>query len=191
MCYDMLAQVRRTEYVCSKCGKKILHIKGGKLEKAKDEEYHRWGLSEVRELKLDATLKRRGICETCAKDAGLAAETFGFYVDITLNDTTTRTLLQADDWEKLIAFLKGEDTWEKEHSFISTEWVTGEDGGDIKREEEGEYPLKPEIPRICALLGIDEKSIPKIEPLPARERKEREVKEADKAYIDIEIEDIP
>ena len=123
-CYDSAEMVKRTEYVCSKCGDKKLFAENSKLEKAKDEEYHRWGLSEVRELKLDAALKRRGVCEACAKEAGLAAETFGFYADITLNGTTTRTLLRADDWEKLIAFLKGEDFWEKEHRFVSTEWVT-------------------------------------------------------------------
>ena len=50
--------------------------------------------------------------------------------------------------------------------------------------------MHPEIPRICALLGIDETSIPKIEPLPARERKERVAEDAAKEYVDFEIEDI-
>ena len=141
MCYLMSMPPDRAEYVCPTCGEKTIHVKDA-AEITWQLRGHQHQRDEVRKLGLDISLDERAFCASCKKVAGIADDKLEFYIEIRINDKTTRTLLKEDDWIKLIAFMKGEDTWKKQ--------AIG---------ETYQYPLKPELPRIRQLLGLEDSPV--------------------------------
>ncbi|MCL1909735.1 MAG: hypothetical protein FWG05_02235 [Kiritimatiellaeota bacterium] len=135
MCYEMMAPPERAEYVCPICGAKTIHVKDAAETVAWTLENHRYFLEEVVKFGLDASLDERAFCETCRKESGLENGSLDVYLDVRMNGKIAHTLLEENDWDKLTAFLEGTNVW---------------------KNMDGEYPLKPELPRIRKLLGIDD-----------------------------------
>ena len=181
-CYMRSAPTDRIEYVCPTCGEKTLYANCAAATVKEVQRYHEQGCDEVCQLGLDVTLDERTLCASCKKTIGIADDKLKFYVEIRVDKKITRTLLKNNDWEKLIAFLKGENTWNHSHTRNSIDFfrryfdkgdfdeeheedekekevreIDEGDEGDEK-EEKYTYLLKPEIPRIRALLGLDEKA---------------------------------
>jgi len=175
MCYRMAAPPERVEYVCPQCGEKTIYSRDAKATaeslaaawqairedqtlslldkqaKIRDLEvgasgwsamrtlnYNRAQLKKLKKLGADASLDERALCGACKTTAGFPDERFVLYLNIQLDGKTATTLLQENDWVKLFAFLEGKDEWVADSSSSTA-------------------PLKPELPRIRALLGIEEK----------------------------------
>jgi len=144
MCYDIGMPAERIDYVCPNCdGKTILNLA---KDNTNGDNVYWWNLEwwlpaqrnlikEIQNLGLDATLDERSLCEECRAKMDPAPIFGNIYLVVTRNGKTTRTLLKYDDLVKLKAFLEGKLTW------------FGDRGS--------EYHLKPEIPRIRQLLGLD------------------------------------
>ena len=162
MCYEMACPAERFEYVCPECGEKTLYANGAAATVEEAQWYHEWVRDEVRELGLDFTIDERTLCASCKKTVGIADDNLEFYIEIRTDKKITRTMLMDGDWEKLIAFLKGDDTWKQPSGSIYLDVEEKdddeEDDGRYGRYYEYSHPLKPEIPRIRALLGLDEKA---------------------------------
>ena len=137
MCYVMVAPPQRAEYVCPKCGGKTIHTERSAKEVEWTLRSHRSQLDKIVRLGLDAYLDERALCDKCRNEAGLKDGSSDFYLEVTLNGNTARTLLRGLDWEILIAFLEGKI--------------------EIKNMD-GTRPLKPHVPRIRELLGLDIKT---------------------------------
>ena len=137
MCYESFSLPERIEYVCPICGAKTIHVKEAAEAEWKGR-YHRKKLKEVRKLGLNVTLDERAFCDSCRKKTDIHDGVLGFYVNVTVNGKVARTLVDELDWQRLIAFLEGKDTWTYQ------DW---EGGSDYTK------PLKPELPRIRELLG--------------------------------------
>jgi len=163
LCYSPMPAPTRAEYVCPQCGEKTVYSWDAKATKEDNAasyqtmlavqklQYHRAKLAKLKELGLDASLDERAFCGVCKTADGFPDEKWALYLVVRLNDKTATTRLQHQDWDKLFAFLEGKD-----------EWVTDSIGGSTE-------PLKPELPRIRVLLGLDEKpteETPDIEPQP-------------------------
>ena len=152
MCYDMAAPPKRFEYVCPKCGEKTIYSRDAKatdgnpfagweaMLAVQSLHYHRGELFKLRKLGIDASFDERAFCSACKKNAEFADEKLTVYLVVRLDDKTATTPLQKNDWVKLFAFLEGKDEW-------VTDSITG-----------ATEPLKPELPRIRALLGLEEKA---------------------------------
>jgi len=148
MCYEPVGIPMRSEYVCLVCNTKTLYEVGkeGGREKI-DAAYvieelprRRKQIEEINTLNVTAQLDETDLCSHCQRDKDKAKPGLYFVVSTTTEDgkeKTIRTLLTYGDLPKLIACLKKQDRWVGEN--------------------DGEYPLKPELPRIRELLGLDEK----------------------------------
>lgn len=135
MCYDMASPPERTEYVCTVCGTKTIHsVKhlGGWDNPAISVQNYRATLEQLRKLGLDAKLDESFLCSKCKK-AGESA----LFLEVTINKRVVRNaLIEVNDLRKLIAFVQGNLVW--------------------KGDQDREFPLKPELPRIRQLLGVKE-----------------------------------
>jgi len=152
MCYASAMPPERIEYACPQCGEKTIYslTEGATVENSfpgwetinevESLQYHRGELEKVKKLGLDVSLDERAFCGVCKKTAGFADNEWALYLNVRLNGKTATTCLLENDWDKLIAFLQGKD-----------EWVTDAFAGNTE-------PLKPELPRIRALLGLEEKT---------------------------------
>ena len=153
-CYRVAVRTERFEYVCPRCGEKTIYSDNRGATQTSDANsdaawyamlevrklaYHRGELEKVKKLGVDASLDERAFCGACKLSDGFPAAKWALYLNVRLNGKTATTQLIDKDWEKLIAFLNGK-----------VEWVTDESGSTA--------PLKPEIPRIRALLGLEEKT---------------------------------
>lgn len=135
MCYDMAMPPERAEYVCPACGTKTIHAtKGpdGWNVPALSVKDYRTAIEQLRKLGLDARLDESSLCSACRKE-GVS----GLFLEVTIKGRVIRNALQReDDLRKLIAFVQGDLVW--------------------KGEQDRELPLKPELPRIRQLLGVNE-----------------------------------
>jgi len=139
MCYAMCAPATRFEYVYPVCGTKTLYTRDAALMLDSTQRWWREELENFQKLGLDAALDERAFCSMCREEAELSDENeLAYYLIVRLDGKATRTRLHENDWARLSAFLDGKNTWYKD----------------------GEKPLKPEIPRIRELLGLDEKPAP-------------------------------
>jgi len=134
-CYDMMMPPDRIEYVCPVCGEKTIHAHKGFYKEPT------WSLrhqtKRIKELGLDIKLDETDLCNQCRLDKN--TDTIQYYIVVNLDGKIKRSLVKENDWEILIAFLEGKNAWEP-------------DGGI--------EPLKPHLPRIRELLGIEEEIIP-------------------------------
>jgi len=142
MCYDMPEAVNRFEYVCPVCGAKTLYTRDVAYMLDRIQRWWRERMEDLRKRGLDAELDERACCSVCREDAELADENeLAYYLIVRLDSKATRTRLHENDWARLSAFLDGKITWNRD----------------------GAKPLKPEIPRIRELLGLDEEPAPENE----------------------------
>jgi len=145
-CYAPAAsEPERIEYVCRFCGGKTI-LKSTK-DNTEDGSVYNWSfkwtipdnrklIEIIQNLGLDAMLDERALCDECRPKLD-PAPTFGeMYLIVWHKGKTTRTLLERGDLIKLRAFLEGKLVWA---------WHGLDD----------EKPLKPELPRIRRLLGLE------------------------------------
>jgi hypothetical protein len=79
---------------------------------------------------VDAKLDESYLCSKCKKEGESA-----LFLEVTINKRVVRNaLVDVNDLRKLIAFVQGNLVW--------------------KGEQDREFPLKPELPRIRQLLGV-------------------------------------
>ncbi len=134
MCYDMAMPPERAEYVCAVCGTKTIHSTKETARwdnPALSVQNYRATLEQLRKLGLDAKLDESFLCSKCKK-GGVSA----LVLEVTINKRVVRNaLVDVNDLRKLIAFVQGNLVW--------------------KGEQDREFPLKPELPRIRQLLGIE------------------------------------
>lgn len=133
MCYEMASPPDRAEYVCPKCGEKTLYTK----DAAREVE---WELESCRRefLKLKAStglllaLDESSYCSHCRPDA----KTHALTLVVTYADGSSHTnaAVTAGDLRILQGFLRGD--------------------GAFKTFNEGEEPLKQQLPRLRELLGV-------------------------------------
>ena len=136
MCYWPGRAFHRYEYDCPVCGGKTIWTDtchAYQILSFANE--NRQFLAIVKKSGLDASLDEQSLCGECRAN-GNAPEFGEIYLNVTLNNVTTKTLLKDYDMRKLAAFLQGRETW-------------------VAKQEE-EFPLKPELPRIRQLLGVNE-----------------------------------
>jgi DNA-directed RNA polymerase subunit RPC12/RpoP len=133
MCYDMAMPPERAEYVCAICGTKTIHSTkqlGGWDNPALSFQNYRANLEQLRKLGVDAKLDESYLCSKCKKEGESA-----LFLEVTINKRVVRNaLVDVNDLRKLIAFVQGNLVW--------------------KGEQDREFPLKPELPRIRQLLGV-------------------------------------
>jgi hypothetical protein len=135
-CYDMANPPDRTEYVCPACGTKTIHATnqdGGWWDApVLAVNGHRSLVDQLRKLGLDAKLDESSLCSKCTKEQKVA-----LFLEINIKGQVVRNaLINMDDLRKLIAFIQGDLVW--------------------KGDQDQEFPLKPELPRIKQLLGVKE-----------------------------------
>ena len=135
MCYDMAMPPERAEYVCAVCGTKTIHSTkqlGGWDNPELSVQNYRSTLEQLRKLGLDVKLDESFLCSKCKKDGEST-----LFLEVTINKRVVRNaLVDLNDLRKLIAFVQGNLVW--------------------KGEQDREFPLKPELPRIRILLGVKE-----------------------------------
>ena len=146
-CYEMAAVADRIEYVCPVCGGKTILVNSTRPWEEWINEWtlkqYREDVKKVKELGLDAKLDERSLCETCRVKMEPSPQIGDVFLEVKIDDKTTRTKINETDFAKLIAFLEEKDKW--------------------KTEAEWERPLKDELPRIRALLGMSEPTEAKTE----------------------------
>lgn len=134
MCYDMAMPPERTEYVCPACGTKTIHSvkrSGGWDNPAISVKYYRTYIEQLRKLGLDVKLDESSLCSKCQKEGEST-----LFLEVSINKRVVRNaLVDINDLRKLIAFVQGNLVW--------------------KGEQDREFPLKPELPRIRKLLGVE------------------------------------
>ena len=134
MCYRMAAPLERIEYTCPLCKAKTLHAKRETAWRIyRDLEGYRQKMKRIKELGLDAALDETDCCSQCRKDK--TTEDINFRILVTVGNRMIRTELEVYDLNKIVAFLERKDIWE---------------GG-----QGSTHPLKPELPRIRAILGME------------------------------------
>ena len=92
-------------------------------------------MKRIKELGLDAALDETDLCSQCRKDK--TTDTVNLFLIVWVGEQTTRTSIDDSDLRKITAFLEKKDVWTSSN--------------------EGTHPLKPELPRIRKILGINEK----------------------------------
>jgi DNA-directed RNA polymerase subunit RPC12/RpoP len=137
MCYKMAMPPDRAEYVCTACGAKTIHstkenlLSGGWDSPALSVKYYRTYIEELKKLGLDAKLDESFLCSKCKKEGQSS-----LFLEVTIKNRVVRSaLVDINDLSKLIAFVQGNLVW--------------------KGERDEDFPLKPELPRIRQLLGIE------------------------------------
>jgi hypothetical protein len=137
MCYKMAMPPERAEYVCPSCGTKTLHAlnengrMGGWRAPALAVKYYRTYIEQLNKLGLAAKLDESFLCSACNKEGNTS-----LFLEVTVKGRVVRNaLVDMNDLRKLIAFVQGDLVW--------------------KGEQDAEYPLKPELPRIRQLLGVE------------------------------------
>jgi len=136
MCYMMSDLPERMEYLCPVCSSKTLYEKKN-VSLASHGEYNSYLIDHIKKLGVDASLDATDLCSQCRKNKTTTKA--DFYIEVRMGDRLTRTLLKPDDLTKIIAFLEKKDTWETSKKLFET---------TVK-------PLKPELPRIRQILGLD------------------------------------
>lgn len=135
MCYDMAVPPERAEYVCAACGTKTIHSvkrSGGWDNPAISVQNYRATMEQLRKLGLNAKLDESFLCSKCKKEGEST-----LFLEVTINKRVVRNaLIDINDLRKLSAFVQGNLVW--------------------KGEQDREFPLKPELPRIRQLLGVKE-----------------------------------
>jgi hypothetical protein len=133
MCYKMAVMPARIEYVCPICGEKTLYAEGQDVEVARTVEVTRRSFEKVNRLgKLAMNLDERNLCKKCRPDA----KTRDLVLTIRYSDGSSNTVsaVSDGDFALLEAFLKGQDF--------------------MKTFNDGELPLKYDLPRLQKLLGV-------------------------------------
>jgi DNA-directed RNA polymerase subunit RPC12/RpoP len=137
MCYKMAMPPDRAEYVCIVCGTKTIHsttqnsLSGGWDSPVLSIQNYRTAIAQLRKLGLDTKLDESSLCSKCKKEGESA-----LFLEVTINKRVVRNaLVDVNDLRKLIAFVHGNLVW--------------------KGEQDREFPLKPELPRIRTLLGVE------------------------------------
>lgn len=137
MCYAMALPPERAEYVCKVCGTKTIHstkqnrLAGGWDSPALSVKYYRTYIEELKKLGLDAKLDESFLCSKCKKEGQSS-----LFLEVTIKNHVVRNgLVDMNDLRKLKAFVQGNLVW--------------------KGERDEEFPLKPELPRIRQLLGVE------------------------------------
>ena len=133
-CYRMCVPPEREEYICMVCGTKTIHSlnkSDGWDNPALSVKYYRTYIEELIKLGLDAKLDESFLCSKCKKEGQSS-----LFLEVTIKNRVVRSaLVDINDLSKLIAFVQGNLVW--------------------KGERDEEFPLKPELPRIRQLLGIE------------------------------------
>ena len=135
-CYVTAVTPERQEYVCPVCGTKTFYSR--EEEHSRQSHYviynllrkYRKDCEELRNLNWDVTLDETFLCSKCSKPD----QPQEFILSVTIDGKTARTKMESNDLQKLIAFAKKRLTW--------------------KNDQDDEFPLKKELPRIRKLLGI-------------------------------------
>lgn len=135
MCYEVAMPPERTEYVCLTCGKKTIHATGQAGEwwdsPSLCVQQYRTVIHKLNMLGLDVKLDEAFLCSACKKDG-----TSAFFIEVTYKKRKSRSALSSiNDLHKLLACFEEKLAWT-------------DDNGQ-------ERPLKPELPRICQLLGLE------------------------------------
>ena len=138
MCYEIAETADRVEYVCPACGGKTILVNFSNAWWLNDWTLKRYreDVKKVKALGLDATLDERSWCETCRVNMESLPDAGELFLEVKIGEKTTRTKIEDGDFAKLIAFLEKKDKWL----------------GD----QDQEYPLNAELPRIRTLLGMPE-----------------------------------
>ena len=137
MCYMMFLPPERMEYLCPLCNTKTLHAKKEDVNLAKRGQWYGYLVEDINRLGVTVTLDATDLCSQCRQDK--ATDSMNFYIEVRVGERVIRTLVEDDDFFKIIAFLEKEDTWETSEGFTTTV-----------------RPLKPELPRIRKILGMDD-----------------------------------
>ena len=147
-CYAPYPWYGRSEYVCPLCKKKTLHESTKEAERKEALALIGWKLrlmrkhvEEINALEVKVWLDETDLCSHCQRDKDKANPDIYLLVSTTSENEkgkNTRTSITEDDLRKLIAFLKKQDRW--------------------KNYYDAEYLLKPELPRIRQILGLEEAS---------------------------------
>jgi len=135
----------RVEYVCRVCDSTTI-LRPTKDNTDEGDAYYwdfEWTIpgrrkliEEIQSLGLDAALDERSLCDACRPKINPPPKFGDFYLVVWFDGKTTRTLLRYfEDFAILKPFLEGKLVW--------LGWYYDE------------RPLKPEIPRIRQLLGLE------------------------------------
>jgi hypothetical protein len=136
MCYKMAEPPDRAEYVCPSCATKTIHAIPRDFGRWDDpplsiQNYRKY-VAQLAKLGLDAKLDESSLCSKCKKEGEAS-----LFLEVNIKGQKVRNALKdQNDLRKLIAFLQGDLVW--------------------KGAQDGEAPLKPELPRIKQLLGVKE-----------------------------------
>jgi len=129
-CYMTMPSPERIDYLCPLCKTKTHHAKQYSVACAESVDWYRQQIKDIKELGLDIALDETDLCSQCRRDK--TTNTINFYIIVWVDNRAMRTQLEYDDFEKIIAFLKKENTYSFE-----------------------ERPLKDALPRIRKILGMD------------------------------------
>ena len=152
-CYYMGIPTVRGEYVCPACGTKTLYAvsdfdKRNYSAPTWHVVKHRYRCKALREMGWDVMLDESFLCSKCRKPS----QPKEFFIEVTIDGKTTRSKIEPHDLTKLLAFACKELIWREM----------------IERTQECTvHPLKPELLRLCELLGVSEEE-PKSTPLRIR-----------------------
>jgi hypothetical protein len=133
-CYMVEMPPDRAEYVCAVCGTKTIHStnKGRSWgTPALSVKYYRSYIEQLKKRGLDVKLDESCLCSKCQKEGQSS-----LVLEVAIKGHVTRNPIHdINELRILIAFVQGELVWKGTHEDV--------------------FPLKPELPRICQLLGIE------------------------------------
>ena len=136
-CYMLDMPPDRAEYVCIDCGTKTIHsIKQNPLARGWDSpaltvKYYRPYIEQLKKLGLNVKLDESCLCSKCQKEGQSS-----IVLEVAIKGHVTRNpIYDINNLQILIAFVQGDLVWKGSHKDV--------------------FPLKPELPRIRQLLGIE------------------------------------
>jgi len=133
-CYIPCCPPGRIDYICPFCKTKTHHAERENIKYVEDVDWYRQEMKCIKELNLDAALDETDLCSQCRRDKDTNAT--NLYILVWVDKQVVRTPLKKHDLTKIIAFLEKKDVWVGEC--------------------DATYPLKDELPRIRAILGLEE-----------------------------------